>query len=133
MKAVRLGSYSRRSTVASPPNFRRLKSTIRYRRLWPPPRRRAVMCPWLLRPPVPRMPSVRSFSGSPFHSCERSTLTMPRRPGVVGLNVFSAIVFPAPSDARHDVDGLAFGERHHGLLRFLLAADGGLERLNLAL
>src|SRR5271156_3418853 len=49
------------------------------------------MRPVLLRPPLPRSPSVKDLTGFPFHSSLRSTITSWRRDGVVGLNVFSAM------------------------------------------
>ena len=65
----------------------RLKSMIRYIRLWPPPRCRAVMNPWLFRPPVFLSGSVRLFSGFLFLSVssEKSLTDALRRPGLVGL------------------------------------------------
>ncbi len=50
-----------------------------------------VMRPWLLRPPVPRRPSVNALTGLPFHRSERSTSTSSRSDGVTGLNVLSAM------------------------------------------
>ena len=60
---------------------------IRYIRLWPPPRCRAVMKPWLFRPPVFLSGSVRLFSGFLFLSVssEKSLTEALRRPGLVGL------------------------------------------------
>ena len=52
MRAVRLGSYSIVATLAGTPILVRRKSITRKRRLWPPPRKRLVMRPLLLRPPV---------------------------------------------------------------------------------
>src|SRR5215472_13910210 len=111
MNAVRFGSYSSRSTVAGTSVFDRLKSTIRYRRLLPPPRQRIVMRPVLLRPPLPRSPSVNALTGLPFHSSLRSTMTNCRRDGVVGLNVFSAI----GSDSCRHVDPLTLAQGHDRL------------------
>ena len=85
MKPERLGSYSSRSTVAVTSNLRRLKSTRRRRRLWPPPRWCAVMWPWLLRPPVSDLPLVRAFTGLPFHRPDRSTMTSCLSEGVIAL------------------------------------------------
>src|SRR5918993_1463244 len=60
MKPVRFGSYSIRSTLAaSPMRSRRLKSTRRSVRLCPPPRKRTVTRPMLLRPPEEDLPSAR--------------------------------------------------------------------------
>jgi hypothetical protein len=47
-------------------NLRRLKSTVRSVFLWPPPRKRTVMRPLLLRPPLALLPSVSAFSGLPL-------------------------------------------------------------------
>src|SRR3954462_3639795 len=110
MKAVRLGSYSRRSTVAGWSHLRRLKSIVRYFCLWPPAMPREVTWPLLLRPPVLRLPSVSALTGLPFHSDDLSTRMRPRREGLVGLCVLSAMV--RASDTGGDVDGLAFGQSH---------------------
>src|SRR6516165_8267389 len=112
MKAVRLGSYSRRSTVAVISNLARLKSMIRYRLLLPLPRQRIVIRPVLLRPPVPRRPSVSALTGLPRHSPLRSTITSCRWDGVVGLKVFNAIA----SNSRRHVDPLPLAERDNRLL-----------------
>ncbi len=53
--------------------------------------KRLVMRPWLLRPPVPVLPSVSALTGLPFHSSERLISTVPRRLAVTGLNCLSAI------------------------------------------
>src|SRR5579862_1593435 len=111
MNAVRFGSYSSRSTVAGVSSVFRLKSMIRYRRLWPPPRQRIVVRPVLLRPPFWRKPSVSALTGLPFHNSPRSTMTRWRCEGVVGLKVLSAI----SSDPRGDVDARAFGQGHDRL------------------
>src|ERR1700760_2501465 len=129
MKAERLGSYSRRSTVAGWSHLRRLKSTKRYFCLWPPAMPRAVAWPWLLRPPDLRRPSVSALIGLPFHSDERSTRMRPRRAGEVGVLCFSALV----SDPRRDVDRLGFGQRHNRLLHVRALVGGALPLLRLAL
>src|SRR5271167_1737948 len=129
MKAVRLGSYSRRSTVAGISSLARLKSTVRKRLLLPPPRQRIVIRPVLLRPPLPRRPSVNALTGLPFHSSLRSTMTSCRREGVVGLNVFNAIA----SDPRRHVDPLTLGEGHDRLLEVRTPSDAAAKTLQLAL
>src|SRR5580692_9325596 len=96
MKAERFGSYSSRTTSATP-SLRRLKSTVR--------------SPRLLRPPVSRLPSVSAFTGPPDHSSLRSTSTNWRRPGLVGLYVFNAIAL----DSRGHVDLRPFGQSHDRL------------------
>src|SRR5262249_57183641 len=87
MRAERLGSYSTATTVAQTLSLRRLKSMTRYIRLWPPPRKREVMTPWLLRPPFLGLGSSRDFSGLRLRSVisAKSLTEAPRRPGVVGL------------------------------------------------
>ena len=62
--------------------------------------KRLVMRPWLLRPPVPFLPSVSALTGLPFHSSERLISTVPRRLAVTGLNCLSAIVSRALCEAR---------------------------------
>ena len=85
MKAERFGSYSRRSTVAGTSNLRRLKSMMRNSFFAPPPRKRTVMRPLLVRPPLEVRPSTSDFSGRPLCSSLRSTSTRLRREGEVGL------------------------------------------------
>src|ERR1700744_2034865 len=119
MKAERLGSYSSRSTGAGTFHLRRFKSTMRYSRLAPPPRKRTAMRPPPPRPPDLVRPSIRLFSGLPLWSSPLSTSTRPRRPGEVGLNCFSAMA----SEPRRNVDGLAFGQRDDGLLHVRALAD----------
>src|SRR5947209_4443182 len=87
MRQVRFGSYSIETTVAGTPSLRRLKSIRRYIRLWPPPRNRTQMTPWLLRPPFFLARTRSDFSGF-FVLSVRSvkSLTEPwRRPLEVGL------------------------------------------------
>src|SRR6516165_5685262 len=129
MKAVRLGSYSRRSTVAVISNLARLKSMIRYRLLLPPPRQRMVIRPVLLRPPLPRRPSVNALTDLPFHSPLRSTTTSCRCDGVVGLKVFNAIA----SDSCRDVDPLTLAERDDCLLIVRTPPDTTAKTFQLAL
>src|SRR6516225_1772367 len=129
MKAVRLGSYSRRSTVAGISNLARLKSMIRYRLLLPLPRQRIVIRPVLLRPPLPRRPTVNALTGLPFHSPLRSTIMSCRCDGVVGLKVFNAIA----SDSRRDVDALTFAERDDCVLIIGALPDQTVKTLKLAL
>src|SRR5690606_41954483 len=129
MKAVRFGSYSRRSTVPTTSNLRRLKSILRYSFLAPPPRKRTAMRPPCPRPPDLVRPSVRDFSGRPLCSSERSTSTRARRPGDVGLKCFRAI----GSEPRGDVDRLAFGQRHDRFLDVVPTALDAAEPLGLAL
>src|SRR3982751_4585335 len=114
MKADRFGSYSRRSTVATTSQVRRLKSIVRYFCLWPPAMPREVTWPLLLRPPVLRLPSVSALTGLPFHRVDLSTRIRPRCDGVVGLYCLSAIA--RASNTGGDVDRLALGQSHDRLL-----------------
>src|SRR6185437_2185417 len=132
MKAVRFGSYSRRSTVAAMSSLTRLKSTMRYRRFTPPPRQRTVMRPELFRPPLLRSPSVSVLTGSPFQSSLRSTMTSCRCEGVVGLNVLSAIPRSPSSNTRRHVDLRALGEGDDRLLIVRALAEPAAEALLLA-
>src|ERR1700758_438362 len=106
----------------------RLKSTILYRFLVPPPRRRIVMRPVLLRPPLPRRPSVKALTGFPFHNSLRSTITSWRRDGVVGLKVLNAI---ASYSCRH-IDALTLSEGHDRLLVIRAPARAAANALQLA-
>ena len=83
MRAERLGSYSMAATLAGMPTLsQRLKSMMRYKRLWPPPRKRTVIRPWLFRPPVFFRGLTRDFSGSVLVISEKSATVMKRRLGV---------------------------------------------------
>src|SRR5262252_3213793 len=90
------------------------------------------MRPSLLRPPVLGMPSTRTLTGAPFQRCERSTWTSCLRLGVVGRNVFSAMV-AVPLEAGRHVDGVALDESHDGLLGVAQLSTNALENLALAL
>src|SRR5512140_219695 len=111
MWALRFGSYSISATVPGTPGLLRLKSMIRYIRLCPPPRRRLVMRPCALRPPLFLMGASRLFSGSARVISSRSVIARKRRPGVTGLNFLIGM-----SDPLVDVDPLALDELHDGLL-----------------
>src|SRR3954452_17840774 len=87
MYAERLGSYSMAATLAGTPSLWRLKSTLRDRRLAPPPRWRAVLRPWALRPPDLVRPSTSPFSGSLRVTSAKSGYVEKRRPGLVGLGL----------------------------------------------
>src|SRR3954463_12423604 len=87
MYADRLGSYSIAATRAGTPSLVRLKSILRYSRLAPPPRWRAVLRPSALRPPDFLSPSTRVFSGSLFVTSAKSGYVMNRRPGDVGFGL----------------------------------------------
>src|SRR4051812_7848805 len=122
MLAVRLGSYSMRSTLPATPALSRLKSITRYSFLWPPPLWRLVTCPWWLRPPVLEIFSVSAFSGRPLWVTSAKSLVERKRvPGVTGLNCLVGILH-----SLEELDRIAFGEGHDGLL------PGGLAALVLA-
>src|ERR687894_1822897 len=91
MFADRLGSYSIAATLAGTPSFVRLKSILRYRRLAPPPRWRAVLRPRALRPPDFVRPSTSVFSGRSFVISAKSGYVEKRRPGLVGLGLRMAM------------------------------------------
>ena len=86
MRALRLGSYSMAATLAGTPSFLRLKSMMRYWRLWPPPRRRIEMWPWLSRPPLLESGASSDFSGVVFVISLKSETDRKRVPLVTGLN-----------------------------------------------
>ncbi len=64
MRAERFGSYSIVDTFAGMSRLSRLKSMMRYIRLWPPPRHHDVSSPRLLRPPVLLSGSTSGLCGS---------------------------------------------------------------------
>src|SRR6478672_7126161 len=117
MYAERLGSYSIAATLAGIPSRRRLKSTLRYRRLAPPPRWRDVLRPLALRPPDFLSPSTSVFSGSVFVISAKSGYVAKRRPGLVGLGLRIAIsLLLEARQALEDRDRLAGAELHDRLL-----------------
>src|SRR6476620_1729392 len=91
MRQLRFGSYSTAATLAGTPSLVRLKSTIRYCCLWPPPLWRAVFRPYELRPPVPDFGASSVFSGVDLVMSEKSETVWNRRPGLVGLRLRRAI------------------------------------------
>src|SRR5215210_3083056 len=95
MWAERFGSYSIAATFAGTPSFVRLKSILRYRRLAPPPRWRAVLRPRALRPPDFVRPSTSVFSGRSVVISAKSGYVAKRRPGLVGLGLRMAMRFAA--------------------------------------
>src|ERR671932_1429764 len=100
MYAERFGSYSMAATLAGTPSLRRLKSTLRYRRLAPPPRWRDVLRPLALRPPDFLRPSTSVFSGSDFVISAKSGYVTKRRPGEVGLGLRIGIRARPPGPGR---------------------------------
>src|SRR2546430_13934167 len=114
MRALRLGSYSMAATLAGTPSLFRLKSTMRYCRLWPPPRWRAVLRPWALRPPVLGLGASNDRSGFDFVISEKSETVWNRRPGLVGLRLRSGM---ALSFLRlEQIDAVADGQGDDGPL-----------------
>src|SRR6185503_8361812 len=65
----------------------RLKSMMRYIRLWPPPRHQDVRCPWLLRPPVLFSGSTSGLYGSCVVTSSNVCTVWKRVPGDVGLSL----------------------------------------------
>src|ERR1700751_5417870 len=126
MYAERLGSYSIAATFAGTPSLRRLKSTLRYSRLAPPPRWREVLRPLLLRPPDFLRPSTRVFSGSVFVISEKSGYETKRRPALVGLGlrIGMRLALLEAGEALEDRDGLALAHLDDRLLP-LARAPGG--------
>ena len=96
IRAERFGSYSIAATRPGTPSLLRFKSMMRYMRLWPPPRWRTVMRPWLLRPACFLSGSVSDFSGLLFVISSNVETVMPRRPGEVGL-VYCVVASVTPS------------------------------------
>ena len=78
MRAVRLGSYSMVATLAGTSSLFRLKSIMRYWRLWPPPMWRVVIRPVLERPPVRFLLEIRERSGTSVVISSKPDLDMPR-------------------------------------------------------
>src|SRR5947207_4061508 len=110
MRALRLGSYSMVATLAGTPSLFRLKSTMRYCCLWPPPRCREVLRPYALRPPVRGLGASRLFSGLSVVISEKSETVWNRRPGLVGFRLRRGIR-PRLS-ALEQRDALALGQGH---------------------
>src|SRR5262245_5285195 len=85
MRAERFGSYSIVDTVAGMSRLSRLKSMMRYIRLWPPPRHDDVSCPRLLRPPDSCSGSTSGWYGSWAVISSNTCTVWHRLPGDVGL------------------------------------------------
>ena len=92
MRAERFGSYSMDATLAGMSRLSRLKSITRHWRRLPPPRCRTVMRPWVLRPPDFRSDTFSARTGLVVVISSKVAPVMPRRPGDVGLNFFTATV-----------------------------------------
>src|SRR5215218_82079 len=112
MRAERFGSYSTVATFAGMSRLSRLKSMMRYIRLWPPPRHQEVRCPWLLRPPVLFIGSISGLYGSWVVISSKVWTVWKRLPGEVGLNFLIPISGPF-QEFRHL---RPFAQRHVGLL-----------------
>src|SRR3954452_4176255 len=92
------------ATFAGTPSLSpRRKSMIRYARLCPPPWWRAVMRPWVFRPPFLGSGLTSDFSGLSRVISTKSATLAPRRPGVVGLYLRMAIVHPLHDTGAADV------------------------------
>src|SRR5436190_15431871 len=91
MRADRFGSYSIVDTLAAMSRLSRLKSMIRYIRLWPPPRHQDVRWPTLLRPPVLGIGSTSPLCGVLLVISSNVGTVWNRVPGDVGLNLRIAI------------------------------------------
>src|SRR3954452_6715762 len=133
MRQLRLGSYSTAATLAGTPSLVRLKSTMRYCCLWPPPLWRAVLRPWTLRPPVLGFGTTRLRSGSVLVISLKSETVWKRRPALVGLRLRSAMV--SSSSAFEQLDVIVRVERDDGALGVgpLAHAEGAPVALALAL
>src|ERR1700761_9237285 len=98
MYAVRFGSYSIDATFAGTLSLVRLKSILRYRRLAPPPRWRAVLRPSALRPPdFLTRPSTSERSGSVLVISAKSGYVTNRRPGEVGFGLRTGMAYRSAS------------------------------------
>src|ERR1700757_1780274 len=86
-----------------------------------------VIRPVLLRPPLPRRPSLNDLTGLPFHSPLRSTMTRCRLEGVVGLKVFNTI---ASYPCCH-IDPLTRAKGNERLLVIRTASDTPAKALQL--
>src|SRR5713226_2397635 len=89
-----------------------------------------VMRPWTLRPLVFDCLAVSGQCGWPLYSSGVTTLTSARRPGEVGLTFTSGIA--ASSWRRGEIDFLAFGDPHVGLLPVAPPPDHLAEAARLA-
>src|SRR5206468_4187058 len=118
MRAERFGSYSIEATFPETPFLSRRKSMMRRRRLAPPPRWRTVIRPWLLRPAWRRRGATRDFCGFERVISSKLCPLAPRRPGEVGLYCLIGTLY-----ALEQLDLIAGGERHNGLLPVRLVLD----------
>src|SRR6185295_17166777 len=121
MRAERFGSYSTVETFAGMSFLSRLKSMMRYSRLWPPPRHHDVNSPWLLRPPERCSFSVSGAYGSSVVISSNVSTVLKRVAGDVGLNLRIGMMSLRSLQELGQL--LAFPERYVGLLRIRAAAD----------
>src|SRR5690349_12417885 len=151
MRAERFGSYSTVSTRAAMSFLSRLKSMIRYSRLWPPPRHHEVSSPWLLRPPERCRFSVSGRYGWSVVMSSNVCTVLKRVPADVGLNLRIGISVPIANRESRTVNSpftihnsrllrplqeirelLAFPQRHVRLLPVRAAAGKPALALHLA-
>src|SRR6185369_10111482 len=92
IRAERFGSYSIVDTFAGMSSLSRLKSMIRYIRLWPPPRHHDVNCPALFRPPDSCSGSTSGLCGSCVVISSNTATVWNRVPGDVGLYLRMAML-----------------------------------------
>src|SRR2546427_13174508 len=111
MRAERFGSYSIEAIFPGTPVLSRRKSTMRRRRLAPPPRWRTVIRPWLLRPAWRRRGATRDFCGCERVISSKLCPLAPRRPGEVGLYCLIGTL-----DALEQLDLVAGADGAYGLL-----------------
>src|SRR5215475_1533175 len=93
MRADRFGSYSIVATFAGMSRLSRLKSMMRYIRLWPPPRHHDVSWPRLLRPPDSFIGSISGLYGSWVVISSNVCTVWNLVPGDVGLYFLTGILF----------------------------------------
>src|SRR5687767_3344655 len=129
MRAERFGSYSIVATLPGMPALSRLKSMMRYRRLWPPPRHQIVCSPVLLRPPDGCRFSVSGPCGLSVVISSNVSTVIWRRPGVTGLYFLIAMRLCAFQEVGQL---LARAQRDVGLLPVRAAADVAALALQLA-
>src|SRR5262249_6987567 len=91
----------------------RLKSMMRYIRLWPPPRHHEVSWPTLLRPPEVCIGSTNGLCGSSVVMSSKVCTVWNREPGDVGLNLRMGMVLRPLPEFRHLG---AFAQAHVRLL-----------------
>src|SRR5690606_35588102 len=84
------------TTLAGTPSLSRRKSIKRYRRLWPPPRKRRVIRPVAFRPPEDDFPRTKERSGRLLVISSKFCPIICRRPGVIGLYFLTGMAAPPP-------------------------------------